>query len=89
MAAGLPIVATDAGGTAEAIVEGETGLVVPTRDSSAIATAIRTLVRDPARRHAMGQAGQARARELYSLEACTNAYARLYEELLEARDRPA
>ncbi|MEP4378182.1 MAG: glycosyltransferase [Alphaproteobacteria bacterium] len=85
MAAGLPMVVTDAGGTAEAVADGVTGLVAPMNDSSAIATAIRTLVRDPARRAAMGQAGQARARELHSLEACTNAYTRLYEMLLEAK----
>jgi len=87
MAAGLPMVATDAGGTAEAVIDGETGLVAPPHEPGAIATAIRILVRDPARRAEMGRAGQARARELHSLETCTTTYARLYEELLDARGR--
>lgn len=87
MAAGLPMVVTDAGGTAEAVVDGTTGLVAPVYDIGAIAAAIRTLARDPARRAAAGQAGKARARELHSLEACTNAYARLYEKILETKGR--
>lgn len=83
MAAGLPMVVTDAGGTAEAVTDGITGLVAPIHDIGAIAAAIRTLAGDPQRRAAAGKAGKARAREIHSLEACTNAYVRLYEKLLE------
>ncbi len=87
MAAGLPMVVTDAGGTAEAVKDGATGLVAPVKDTGAIAAAIRKLVRDPVRRAEMGRAGQARARELHSIEACTNAYAQLYEKHLKAEGR--
>jgi glycosyltransferase involved in cell wall biosynthesis len=89
MAAGLPMVVTNAGGTAEAVVNGATGLVAPVRDTEAIATAIRMLSQDSAGRSAMGQAGKDRVRELYSLEACTNAYVQLYEGLLTAERRSA
>lgn len=87
MAAGLPMVVTDAGGTAEAVIDGETGLVTPPGDHRAIAAAINTMAHDPACRSAMGQAGRTRARELHSLEACTNAYAELYEGLLKNAGR--
>ena len=86
MAAGLPMVVTDAGGTAEAAIHGETALVVPPRDAGAIGDAIATMAADPDRRRAFGDAGRARAQGTFSLEACTNAYAQLYEGLL-SQDR--
>lgn len=87
MAAGLAMVVTNAGGTAEAVVDGQTGLVAQPRNPMSIAQAIQSLAWDAAKRAEMGRAGQARARELHSLEVCTNAYARLYEQLLGADDR--
>ncbi len=87
MAAGLPMVVTDAGGTAEAAIDGETALVVPARDSAAIAQAIVTLANDPALRQSFGAAATARARDTFSLEACTNAYAQLYEGLVSAEQQ--
>ena len=46
MSAGLPVVATDVGGSAEAVIDGTTGLVVPARDSAALAGAIAELLDD-------------------------------------------
>jgi glycosyltransferase involved in cell wall biosynthesis len=68
MAAGLAVVATDVGGTAEAVRHGETGLVVPPRDHAALGEAIAELLSDPERRAAMGDAGRARARERFTLD---------------------
>ena len=62
-AMGLPIVATDIRGCRQVVEPGTTGLLVPVRDSGAIATALRTLVDDPALRAAMGASGRARAQE--------------------------
>jgi phosphatidyl-myo-inositol dimannoside synthase len=61
-AAGVPQVAGDSGGAAEAVVDGETGFVVrdPT-DPLAVADAIGRLLDDPDRARAMGRAGQERA----------------------------
>jgi glycosyltransferase involved in cell wall biosynthesis len=88
MAAGLPMLVTDVGGNAEAVVDGETGLVVPAHDPARLGAALASLAGDPARRRAMGAAGRRRVREHFSLDACVAAYERLYEGLLTAPGRP-
>jgi len=65
MLCGLPVVACDIRGPREQVVHGETGLLVPPGDADALATALRDLLADPARRAAMGAAGRARAVERY------------------------
>lgn len=61
MAAGLPIVATAIGGTPDAVIEGETGLLVPPADSAALARAVTRLLTDTELRQRLGQAGRQRA----------------------------
>jgi glycosyltransferase involved in cell wall biosynthesis len=68
MAAGLPVVATDVGGTAEAVEHAVTGLVVPPKDVSALADAIIALLDEPERASQLGQAGRSRVRELFGLD---------------------
>lgn len=82
MAAGLPMVVTNVGGNAEAVVDGETGFVVPQQDAGRLGGAILRLAGDAALRRRMGQAGQARVARRFTLEACAQAYAGLYERLL-------
>jgi glycosyltransferase involved in cell wall biosynthesis len=82
MAAGLAVVATDVGGTAEAVLDGETGFLVPASDVDALAERLTALGADPELRLRQGQAGRARAGELFTLEACVAAYDRLYRRLL-------
>jgi phosphatidylinositol alpha-1,6-mannosyltransferase len=60
---GLPVVAGREGGATDAVVDGQTGLLVDPRDSGAIATAICELLLDPTRAAALGRAGAARATE--------------------------
>ena len=60
MSQGLPVVTARAGAVDEIVVEGETGLIVPPDDAAALAEAITTLIRDPARCAAMGATGRAR-----------------------------
>ncbi len=61
-AAGVPQVAGDSGGSAEAVVHGETGLVVDRPDdATAVAAALEQLLSDPERRTAMGAAARERA----------------------------
>ncbi|MBN9100373.1 MAG: glycosyltransferase family 4 protein [Pseudonocardia sp.] len=59
-AAGLPVVAGDSGGAPETVQDGCTGHVVPGRDVDRLAEAVTALLADPARAHAMGEAGRAR-----------------------------
>lgn len=65
MMTGLPVVATNIRGSREEVVDGTTGLLVPVRDTKALAAALSELAADPARRTAMGAAGRERARDLY------------------------
>ncbi|NLG65402.1 MAG: glycosyltransferase family 4 protein, partial [Actinobacteria bacterium] len=65
MALGLPVVATNIRGCREEVVDGDTGFLVPVRDSAALADRIGRLIDDPGLRRRMGAAGQARARELF------------------------
>ena len=85
MAAGLPMVVTEVGGNPEAVVDGETGIVVKARDRAALAKAILTLATDDRKRLRMGEAGRQRAEALFSLDACVSRYRSLYEGLIEGR----
>ena len=78
MMAGLPVVATDVGGTREAVIDGETGFLVPVRDPAAVADRVVRLLGDPELAKAMGAKGLARARELFSIEAMVARYEQLY-----------
>lgn len=60
-----PVVATDIRGSREEVVPEVTGLLVPTRDARALEAAFMRLVLDPALRWRMGEAGRARALELF------------------------
>ena len=68
MAAGLPVVASDVGGMAELVQQGETGLLVPPRSADALAGALAALAADPALRRRMGRAGEERIRCHFPLE---------------------
>ncbi|MHB1846979.1 MAG: glycosyltransferase [Deltaproteobacteria bacterium] len=65
MAVGLPIVAGDAGASAELVLDGQTGLLVPPGDVNALAAALGRLARDAAERRAFGEAGRRRVLERY------------------------
>lgn len=87
MLAGLPVVATNVGSVPEAVVEGETGLLVEPDDAGALAAAIRRLQgnRDLAR--SMGEQGRDIARSRFTPEAMARAFEALYEEV-RAGDAP-
>jgi len=85
MAAGVPVVTTPVGGSPEAVVDGETGFLVPTRSPEALARAIDTLLTDLALAVRMGQAGRRRIEARFSLKGMTRATERLYVSLLEGR----
>ncbi|MFN0178693.1 MAG: glycosyltransferase family 4 protein [Gemmatimonadales bacterium] len=57
-ASGVPVVAGQGGGTADAVLDGETGLLVPAADPAAIAAAVDSLLGDPERRAELGRAGR-------------------------------
>lgn len=89
MAAGLPVVATDVGGNAEAIADCETGYLVRERTPEAVAAPIIALLRDPKSRIEMGQRGRQRCRELFEINTCIQQQEKYYLSLVqEAQPRP-
>jgi len=83
MACGKPVVATDVGGTSEAI-EG-CGILVRSRNPPELARAIVKLLKDKPLRTRLGDAALRRARDKFELSSSANQYRMLYEELLAPR----
>ncbi|CAL1239097.1 glycosyltransferase [Candidatus Methylocalor cossyra] len=85
MAAGLPCVVTNVGDAAWLV--GDTGRVVPARDSEALASALAALIeRGPAARRALGAAARVRVLTHFSLAATVGAYQDLYQRLVGVPD---
>ncbi|MFN8113674.1 MAG: glycosyltransferase family 4 protein [Solirubrobacterales bacterium] len=84
MAAGAPCVVTDAGGCAEAIADGESGLVVPVGDAEALAAAVNGLLADRDTAARMADAAAARVRERFTRERMIAGTEAVYAELVGA-----
>jgi glycosyltransferase involved in cell wall biosynthesis len=80
-------VATDVGSIREAVVEGQTGFLVPPGDAEGMAARIADILDDPARADAMGERGRRIVQEKFSCEAQLNRTHRLYERLLGEHTR--
>lgn len=81
-ALGLAAVASNVDGVPEAVVDGETGLLVPVMDSPALASAICNLLADDEKRSAMGKVAFARVQQLYSRETMARNMIALYRRLI-------
>lgn len=82
MAAELPVIASRVGGLPEIVVDGETGLLVPAGDATALADAIRRVAADPTWARLAGQRGCARVRAHFTSAAMVEAIEAYYYELL-------
>ena len=80
MASGLPLVATTVGEVPTVVQDGRTGILVPPEDPARLADAIEQLLRDSARRIAMGAAGRQLIREEYSANRMADDYLKVYQE---------
>lgn len=80
MQAGVPVVATAVGSVSEAVIDGETGLIVPEEDAAALARALASLLADEPLRRRLAEAGKALALDHFEATAMTHAYARLYRK---------
>lgn len=81
MAAGKPIVGTDIAGYRDVVEHGADGLLVPRGDTSALAEALQLLIRDQARRRAMGLRGREKARR-FDWGGIAGAVAAVYHDAL-------
>lgn len=80
MASGAPVIATEIGGTPEALADGVQGLLVPPDDPDALAGAVLRLARNPALRNTLAQAAMARAQDTWSFSAYVERLERYYEK---------
>lgn len=81
-AAGLPVVASSAGGIPEAVVHGETGLLVPPGDSEALARALSSILADPDRARSMGERGRQHIQTEFTVDRMVDGNLGVYQELL-------
>jgi len=81
MAASKAVVATDAGGTRELVVEGVTGHLVPTGDVERLATCMIALYKAPTIRESMGANARRHVEECHTAEHIANRFELLYDEL--------
>jgi glycosyltransferase involved in cell wall biosynthesis len=82
MAASLPVVATDVGGNAEAVIDGTNGYIVKANDVAALFEAIEKLLGDPAKAIAMGASGRILAVEKFTIDAMMRSVTARYRALL-------
>jgi glycosyltransferase involved in cell wall biosynthesis len=82
MSCGLPVVATTAGALPEVVEDGESGFLVPPRDHSALAGAIKRLLSDKPLRQMMGEKGKERVQRNFTWEEATRKTLEVYREVL-------
>ena len=78
-----PIIATSAGAVNEMLVNGETGLIIPSKNPDAIVKSVKELIADPHRRHVMGEKARQTAKEKFNIGIMAKKTFGLYEELLK------
>jgi glycosyltransferase involved in cell wall biosynthesis len=82
MAGARPVVATAVGGSVDAVMDGETGILVPPGAPDELAAALGRLADDPDTRSRMGRAGLERARRLYDAGHTITTLELMYDRLL-------
>ncbi len=80
---GLPVVATDAGGTRDAVRHGVTGFVCGVNDAAGLVVGLERLLRDPSRRERMGRAAQAFVDACFDLDQMVDLTWRIYNHALD------
>ncbi|MCW5977811.1 MAG: glycosyltransferase [Bryobacteraceae bacterium] len=85
MSHSLPVVATSVGGTAEAVVPEETGMLVPPGEPEPLAEALIRLLRDESTRRFMGTRGRRRVEANFAISRMVRHYEAVYEELMQKK----
>lgn len=82
MASARPVIATRVGGVPEAVLDGETGLLVPPEDPAALAAALTRLFDSPQECRQMGARGRQRCQRLFDVELTNRRVLRIFEEAM-------
>jgi glycosyltransferase involved in cell wall biosynthesis len=82
MACGKPVVTTHHKGCEDAVVDGQTGYLVPVREIGPLAERIVALLDDPALRSRMGLAGRRRVEQHYEIDHCTRTIVSVLEDAM-------
>jgi len=80
-ASGLPTVGFDVPGVREAVIDGQTGYLVPVKDSQTMAKRVAELLHDDEKRSQMGEAAQALAVDAFDRKAIEGQHIALYRDL--------
>jgi glycosyltransferase involved in cell wall biosynthesis len=83
MACGRPVIAADAGGTAELVGEDGAGVLVPPGDADALAASVRELLGDPEQRRRLGEAARARIETEFPLVRMIDRYEAALNAVIE------
>jgi len=86
MRAGLPVVASHVGGVKESIVDEQTGFLVPRGNAEVLKERLQTLIDNPDLRVQMGQRGQERFRNNFTLTPMLEKTWRVYQEILTLQE---
>lgn len=85
--AGRPVISYDVDGAREVTITGETGVLVPPKDTAALSEALIRLVANPDDRKRMGREGQSRFTDQFRHQTMTRRIRELYQELLQERGK--
>jgi glycosyltransferase involved in cell wall biosynthesis len=88
MAAGVPVLASNAGPLPEVVSDGVSGLVLPPGEPTAWAEAMVDLATNPARRHQLGEQGRTHAQQRFSVEEMADQTVGVYQEVLGRKIDP-
>ena len=80
-AASRAVVTTDVPGCRDAIIHEKTGILVPVRNSEALANAIQDLIENPDKRKTMGKAGRELAEKDFAIENIVGTHLKIYKDL--------
>lgn len=83
MAMKVPVVCSDFGGLPEAVINGETGIIIPAKNVDALYNAIKYLIENPDERKKMGEAGRKRVKERFNIEQNVRKTEKIYLDVLE------
>ncbi len=85
MAMGVPVIATDAAGNPDLVQHEQNGLLFPEGDTATLAQWIQRLLREPALRNRLVEAGQHTALHTFSIENTVRNYEAFFQQLIEAK----